>query len=108
MVNRQYIATVHKDKDSDYGVQFYNFLGCISSVGETIEEAQIMATEALNGHIEFMLEDGDSIPNPSPLEIIILDDDYKDAITSLMCHCVIAFLVINVAIDITENNFVLS
>ena len=96
MVNRQYIATVHKDKDSDYGVQFYDFLGCISA-GETIEEAQIMATEALNGHIEFMLEDGDSIPDPSPLESIILDDDHKDAV---------AFLVINVSIDITKNNLV--
>ena len=98
MVNRQYIATVHKDKDSDYGVQFYDFLGCISA-GETIEEAQIMATEALQGHIEFMLEDGDSIPDPSPLETIILDDDHKDAV---------AFLVINVSIDIVENNFVLN
>ena len=33
-----------------------------------------------------MLEDGDSIPKPSPLEIIINDDAHKDAT---------AFLVIN-------------
>ncbi|MEM8781033.1 MAG: type II toxin-antitoxin system HicB family antitoxin, partial [Cyanobacteria bacterium P01_G01_bin.49] len=33
-----YIATIHKDDDSDYGVQLYDFPGCIS-VGETIEEA---------------------------------------------------------------------
>ena len=98
MVNRQYIATVHKDKDSDYGVQFYDFLGCISA-GETIEEAQIMATEALNGHIELMLEDGDAIPNPSPLEIIIRDDDHQDAI---------AFLVINISINNLKNTFVSS
>ena len=64
--NRRYIATVYKEKDSDYGVQFYDFPGCISA-GETIEESQTMATEALNGHIALMLEDGDSIPNPSSL-----------------------------------------
>ena len=97
-MSKKYIATVHKDKDSDYGVQFYDFLGCIST-GKNIEEAQIMATEALNGHIEFMLEDGDSIPDPSGLETIILDDDHKDAV---------AFLVINVSIDISKNNLVLN
>ena len=84
-----YIATVHKEKNSDYGVQFYDFSGCIS-VGKTIEEAQEMATEALNAHIELMLEDGDFIPNPSPLEVIIQDIDHQDAI---------AFLVIDVHIQ---------
>ncbi len=59
-----YLATVHKDNHSDYGVQFYDFPGCISA-GETIEEAKKMATEALKGHISFMLADGDEIPTPS-------------------------------------------
>ncbi len=95
-MNNKYIATVHKDKDSDYGVQFYDFPGCISA-GETIEEAQIMATEALNGHIELIIEDGDFIPNPSSLEVIISDDDHQDAI---------AFLIVNVSINITTSNLV--
>jgi predicted RNase H-like HicB family nuclease len=56
----------------------HDFPSCISA-GETIEEAQVMATEALNGRIDLTVEDGDSIPNPSPLEIIISDDDHKDA-----------------------------
>ena len=93
-MNKKYIATVHKEKDSDYGVQFYDFPGCISA-GETIEEAQEMATEALNGHIELMLEDGNYIPNPSPLEVIIKDNDHQDAT---------AFLVIQRKIDIEENS----
>ena len=95
-INKQYIASVHKDKYSDYGVQFYDFVGCIS-LGETIESAKIMAKEALQGHIEVMLEDGDDIPLPFPFEQIINNDDHKDAV---------AFLVINVSIDIVENNFV--
>lgn len=53
-----YIATVHKEYDSDYGVQFYDFSGCIS-VGTTVEEVKIMATEALTEHLMFMIEDGD-------------------------------------------------
>ncbi|MEA5511593.1 type II toxin-antitoxin system HicB family antitoxin [Crocosphaera sp. UHCC 0190] len=74
-----YIATIHKDNDSDYGVQFYDFPGCIS-VGETIEEAKVMATEALNGHINLILADGEQIPEPSTLETILNDADHQDAV----------------------------
>ena len=88
-----YLATVHKDKDSDYGVQFYDFPGCISG-GETIEEAKIMATEALNGHIAFMLADNEEIPHPSTLETILTDVDHQDAI---------AFILIEVSDAILAN-----
>jgi len=74
-----YLVTVHKDNHSDYGVQFYDFPGCISA-GETIEEAKTMATEALKGHIAFMLVEGDEIPLPSTLETILTDPDHQDAI----------------------------
>jgi predicted RNase H-like HicB family nuclease len=74
-----YLATIHKDNHSDYGVQFYDFPGCISA-GETIEEAKMMATEALKGHISFMLADGDKIPTPSTLETILSDADHQDAV----------------------------
>lgn len=89
---KMYIATIHKERNSDYGVQFYDFPGCIS-VGETIEEAKKMATEALTGHISIMLEDGDFLPNPSPLEVIIKDANHQDAI---------AFLVINIEIELNK------
>ncbi len=38
-----------------------------------------MATEALNGHIAFMLADGEEIPDPSTLEIILRDINHQDA-----------------------------
>ena len=74
-----YIATIHKDEDSDYGVQFYDFPGCISA-GESIEEVKIMAKEALIGHINLMVEDGDFIPKPSTFESILRDKDHQDAV----------------------------
>ncbi len=74
-----YIATIHKDNNSDYGVQFYDFPGCISAE-ESIEEAKRMATEALTGHISLMIADGDVIPNPSTLESILKDKDHQDAV----------------------------
>jgi predicted RNase H-like HicB family nuclease len=84
---KKYIATVHKDFNSDYGIQFYDFPGCVSAAS-TIEEATMMAREALTGHLELMIDDGDFIPEPTPLETIITDQDHQDAI---------AFLVIQVS-----------
>ncbi len=38
-------------------------LGCVS-VGDTWEEMLVMIREALTGHIELTLEDGDPLPEP--------------------------------------------
>lgn len=40
----------------------------------------MMATEALSGHISFMLANDDEIPTPSTLETILTDTDHQDAI----------------------------
>ena len=44
-----YIALLRKDPDSDFGVDFPDFPGCIT-VGSTLEEARAMAAEVL-GHV---------------------------------------------------------
>ncbi len=51
-----YVAIIHKDLDSDFGVSFSDFPGCITA-GRTLDEAKDMALEALSGHIEVMRED---------------------------------------------------
>jgi predicted RNase H-like HicB family nuclease len=62
-MERLYIGLIHKDRDSDFGVSFPDFPGCVTA-GSTIEEAFEMAKEALAGHIEVMLEEGIDIPDP--------------------------------------------
>jgi predicted RNase H-like HicB family nuclease len=59
-----YIAYLHKDRKSDFGVSFPDFPGCITA-GRTLEEARRRAAEALSFHIAGMIEDGEKIPNPS-------------------------------------------
>lgn len=66
---RSYIGVVKKTKRSDYEVIFPDFPSCITA-GKTLEEARHMAQEALQFHVDGMLEDKEPIPNPSSLDAI--------------------------------------
>lgn len=79
----EYIALIHKDADSDYGVSFPDFPGCITA-GGTLDEARAMAEEALALHIEGMLEDGDPIPEPSTLADVMAERENRDAVAILV------------------------
>jgi predicted RNase H-like HicB family nuclease len=78
-----YIAIVHKESKSDFGVSFPDFPGCITA-GKNIDEAKDMAQEALTLHIQGMLEDGEQLPSPSRLEEIMNDPDYANAVAYLV------------------------
>lgn len=78
-----YIALLRKDPDSDYGVDFPDFPGCITA-GGTLEEARVMAAEALAMHIAGMVEDRLPIPEPSALEAIMADPHNSDAVGFLV------------------------
>jgi predicted RNase H-like HicB family nuclease len=68
---RNYIAILHKDKDSDFGVSFPDFPGCITA-GSTLDEAKDMAREVLPFHIEGLQADGEPIPEPMSLDDALL------------------------------------
>lgn len=78
-----YIALIHKDESSGYGVSFPDFPGCVT-VGDTLDDARKKAVEVLAFHIEGMTEDGDSIPLPSSLESIMRDADNRDGVAILV------------------------
>jgi len=84
-----YIAVIYKEPDSDYGVSFPDFPGCVTA-GSTIDEAKDMAVEALTLHVRGMLEDGEALPEPSSLQKIRSSPEYLEAL---------AFLVIDVATE---------
>ena len=67
-----YIAYLHKDRNSDFGVSFPDFPGCITA-GKTLEEARQLASEALSMHVEGMMEDKQLIPEPSTLDDLAKD-----------------------------------
>lgn len=78
-----YIAIVHKEAKSDFGVSFPDFPGCITA-GQNIDETKDMALDALILHIQGMFEDGEQLPFPSKLEDIMADPDYADATAYLV------------------------
>jgi predicted RNase H-like HicB family nuclease len=78
----EYIAYLHKDNDSDYGVSFPDFPGCVTA-GRTLEEARKMAAEALALHVAGMREDEDALPEPSTLDDLRGDPAMKGAVAFL-------------------------
>lgn len=78
-----YIAYLHKDRDSDFGVSFPDFPGCITA-GKTLEKARRMAAEALALHIAGMVEEGEAIPEPSTLDSLAKDPALKGAVAFLV------------------------
>jgi predicted RNase H-like HicB family nuclease len=79
----QYIAYLHKERRSDFGVSFPDFPGCVTA-GRTLEEAHRLAAEALKMHIEGMLEDDAIIPEPSTLDQLAEDRELKNAVAFLV------------------------
>ena len=97
-----YIALLRKDAGSEYGVDFPDFPGCVTA-GATLEEARLMAAEALALHVEGMAEDGEPIPVPSPLDSIMVDPDNADAVAFLVDVPVETTRAVRVNITIPED-----
>lgn len=96
-----YVALIHKDASSDFGVSFPDFPGCVTA-GTTIEDARVMAEEALAFHIEGMMEDGMSIPAPSSLDEIMEIRENKDAVAFIV-DAKIAERAIRINVSIPEK-----
>jgi predicted RNase H-like HicB family nuclease len=78
-----YIALIRKDSDSDFGVDFPDFPGCVTA-GKTLEDARRMADEAIGLHVKGMIEDHEPIPEPSTLDAIMADPDNRSAVAFLV------------------------
>ena len=78
-----YIAIIHKDPESSFGVSFPDFPGCITA-GDTLDEAFRQAHEVLPFHIRGMIEDGEAIPSPSTLEQVTADPDNAGGVPTIV------------------------
>ena len=78
-----YIALIHKDAGTDYGVSFPDFPG-LATAGHSLDEARAMAEEALGFHVEGMIEDGETIPEPTTLDAVFGNPENRDGVVTLI------------------------
>ena len=75
-----FLVAIQKDPQSSYGVSVPDLPGCVTA-GDTIEEALTMAREAIQLHLEGMLEDGLELPEPTEdFDRLRSDPDHANAI----------------------------
>lgn len=97
----KFVGIVHKDNNSDYGVSFPDFPGCISA-GDSLEEAYGMATEALEAHLQVMREMGAALPRRArTLDEVVKHPQSKGAATFFLieAHLPSRTVRINVTMD---------
>lgn len=73
MAKVKYPVILEKGK-RNYGVYTADSIGCIAT-GKTPEKALKRMQEALQAHLDWMKEDGDPIPDPTPVENVRFDPD---------------------------------
>lgn len=78
-----YPVVIHKDKHSDYGVSVPDLPGCISA-GATVDEALAMVREAIELHLEGLIEDGQPIPEPGTIDDHQHKADYRGGIWAVV------------------------
>lgn len=78
-----FIALIHKETASDFGVSFPDFPG-LATAGRSLDEARAMAEEALAFHVEGMAEDGEAIPKPSALDAIMNEVENRDGVVTVI------------------------
>jgi predicted RNase H-like HicB family nuclease len=62
-MKRSYLGAV-MGEDENYGIVFLDFPGCVSA-GDSVTDVIAMGAEALQGHVECMLDAGEAIPDPT-------------------------------------------
>ena len=72
-------VVIHKDPASDYGVTVPDLPGCFSA-GETIDEALTQAVEAIELHLDGILQDKEPLPTPQSIEVHQQNPEYKGGI----------------------------
>jgi predicted RNase H-like HicB family nuclease len=78
-----YPIVIHKDPDSTFGVTVPDLPGCFSA-GDTLNEALRMSQEAIELHIEGLLEDKDAVPMPSSIDEHQSSNEFTGGIWALV------------------------
>ena len=78
-MKRTYIALIRKEPETEFWVDIPDIPGCVSA-GKTVDEARANFAEAIDFHIEGLLQEGAPIPEPRLLNDVLAaeKDSYVD------------------------------
>jgi len=74
---------IHKDRGSDYGVTVPDLPGCFTA-GSSLDEALAMAQEAIELHLEGLIEHGEPVPRPGTMDDYRDNPDYKGGVWAIV------------------------
>ncbi|QEW07585.1 type II toxin-antitoxin system HicB family antitoxin [Nitrincola iocasae] len=78
-----YPVAIHHEKDSAYGVIVPDIPSCYSA-GDTMEDAISNVVEAIDLHLESLVEEGGDIPQASSLEALIANEEFSGGVWLLV------------------------
>jgi predicted RNase H-like HicB family nuclease len=76
-MTKTYLVVYAKCKGSNFSGHAPDVLGCVS-VGDTLEEMNAMMREALEFHLETMVESGETVPDAVTKTVDFATDDFDD------------------------------
>jgi len=77
-MSKTYFSIIEQDDNAGYSAFFPDFDGCVSA-GNSIEETIAGAHEALQMHIDGMIEDGEAMPRSTDPAHFVNDPDVQVA-----------------------------
>lgn len=78
-----YPIVIHKDPKSDFGVTVPDLPGCFSG-GVTLDDAIANSKEAIELHLEGIIEEGQPVPEPTSIEVHQKNPDLADGIFAVV------------------------
>ncbi|SPP31643.1 hypothetical protein ARAF_0785 [Arsenophonus endosymbiont of Aleurodicus floccissimus] len=69
--------------ESSFGIRIPDIQGCFSG-GETLNKAVKNAKEAIEAHLELLLQDNESLPTANSIDKYFADDEYQNVIWAMV------------------------
>lgn len=79
----RFIIALHTDNGTSYSVTVPDLPGCFSA-GDTLDDAIVMAREAIDAHCELLAEDGQDIAPAAPLAAHQANPDLAGAVWAVV------------------------
>jgi predicted RNase H-like HicB family nuclease len=76
-MTNKYLVVYAKCRGSNFSGHAPDVPGCVSA-GDTLEEMEAMMREALEMHLEALVEDGGIVPEPATLRVEFKAGDFED------------------------------